>query len=240
MKMLVLGSLERAACQYLEKQGVLAVMEAPQSAEELEAHFIDGECEVAVIDLLRYDLGLRLVNGLRQKKIHTPLIGLLTEAEDWSAYRAKFLELGGDDLLRNPPNARELLASARAALRRFNGALLEVLEFNLEGVQLRVNLTTRLVYVNNQLIKFSNKETALVLYLASSPGKVFSDALIFSQLYWGKDDEPAINIVKVLINLIRKKLAEAHPKASKFIKTTWGIGYGVPKAVYLGKVQEAA
>lgn len=215
----------------IEKQDIGGV-------EDLEAWIKDAIYDAAVIDLEKSGLGIFVARSFRAKKIITPILGISCGSEDrsWGDHRAMFLENGGDDLLRGPANPRELAASLRVAIRRFQGSLLDFVEYESGDAHLRVNLTRQVVSINNQAIRLTGKEMAMMLLFASSPGRVLSKEMILERLYTaGLDDEPEMKIIDVFVCKLRKKLTEAHSDAEKFIETIWGRGYRLPPQAELSR-----
>lgn len=230
MKVLAAG-LDETTVAFLREHGIVVEKQDIEGVEDLESWIQDGFYDAAVIDLERSRLGIYVARGFRAKKITMPIIGISRGSEDrgWGDHRAMFLENGGDDLLRGPANPRELTASLRVALRRFQGALLDVVEHKIGGATLKVNLTTKWVTVNGSEVGLTGSETRLMLALASSPGRVLSKEMILQNMYTGGvDDEPEMKIIDVFVCKVRNKLGFAHPDAVKFIETVWGRGYRLP------------
>lgn len=205
----------------IEDTGVL------EDVEELE-HWISQEnCEAVVIDLSTSKFGVFVARHFRKKKINTPIVGISpTTDRPWPEERAIFLENGGDDLLRGPPNPRELVASLRAVSRRFHGASMNICEFRFGDALLKANLTTRTVFINGRTPNLTPSEQGLLLYMASNPGRILSKDALHDTLYSLKSDNPPeIKIIDVFICKIRTALGEMHPDAEKIIETVWGRGY---------------
>ncbi len=227
MKVLAAG-LDYTTVAFLNKNGIVVERQEIESVDDLDGWFVDKLFDAGIIDLEASGLGVYAARGLREKKIHTPIIGVSTGPEDrtWSDYRAQFLENGGDDLLRAPVNPRELIASLRAATRRFKGALIDITVLEVGAVTLRINHTTLSVQVNGMSAELTGKETLLLLILASAPGRTFSKEGLLAQMYaGGVEDEPELKIIDVFVCKVRKKLAEIHPDAEGLIETVWGRGY---------------
>ncbi len=227
MKVFAAG-LDSTTIVFLRDNGIAVEQEDVENTEDLRAWLLNGPCDAGVIDLEKSGLGIYFARGLRVNKMTMPLIGISRGSEDrvWGDHRAMFLENGGDDLLRGPENPRELVASLRAATRRFKGALLDIFECESGEARLKVNLTTKSVLINERPVELTGKELALMLLLASTAGRVLSKEMILTQLYTGGlDDEPEMKIIDVFVCKLRKKLTDAHPDAGKLIVTVWGRGY---------------
>jgi DNA-binding response OmpR family regulator len=130
--------------------------------------------DAVVIDIDATGVGLDVGHTLRSYAIATPLIGLANGVSQiiWGDQRARFLDLGGDDLLRNPVNLRELVASLPALIRRFRGTLSAVVEVHSQGVCMAIDVRHRVIRINGQQFDLTCKETSLLMLLATTPGQV--------------------------------------------------------------------
>ncbi|MCD7818583.1 MAG: response regulator transcription factor [Lachnospiraceae bacterium] len=153
-----------------------------------------------------------------------PLILLSSECDVTD--RVHGLELGADDYLAKPYDARELLARVRAVLRRYRPAEasdpqnVQTGEF-VEYPDLVINLTNYSVLYQGETVDMPPKELELLYFLASSPNQVFSREQLLDRL-WGFDYMGDTRTVDVHIKRLREKF-----KANKYweIKTVWGVGY---------------
>ncbi len=226
MKILTTG-LDSTTVTFLKEGGVVVEQEDIESVDDLESWVRDGLYDAAVVELEKSRLGVYVARGFRTKKIVTPIVGISrgNDSSSWSDYRAMFLENGGDDLLRGPANPRELMASLRVVMRRFNGALSDIVECGHGDARLKVNLTRRTVSVNDKPVHLTGKELLMMLMFASAPGRVMSKEMIIGQMYTdGVDDEPDMKIIDVFVCRLRAKFTNVHPDAD-FIATVWGRGY---------------
>ncbi|MCD7832883.1 MAG: response regulator transcription factor [Lachnospiraceae bacterium] len=136
------------------------------------------------------------------------------------------LDLGADDYLTKPYDARELLARIRAVLRRYHPPAPAPTQETEAGESVRypdllVSLTNYSVIYQGQMIDLPPKELELLYFLASSPNQVFSREQLLDRL-WGFDYMGDTRTVDVHIKRLREKF-----KANKYwaIKTVWGVGY---------------
>ena len=226
MKVLTAG-LDETTAGFLHRNGILTEPQSIETPDELIEWTADGLYDACVVDLDASSLGIYAARELRSKKIGTPLVGIAQSGTgSWSDRRAQFLENGGDDLIRSPPNPRELVATLRACSRRFNGALLDVIEIQRGTVHLKVNRTTFSVKVNGIEPDLTGKELRMMLVFASAPGRIFSKEGLMNRMYReGVDDFPEVKIIDVFVCKLRKKLADIHPDAEHFIETVWSRGY---------------
>ncbi|MCD8075442.1 MAG: response regulator transcription factor [Lachnospiraceae bacterium] len=150
---------------------------------------------------------------------------LLSSSSDVSD-RVCGLDLGADDYLTKPYDARELLARIRAVLRRYHPPAPALTQETEAGESVRypdllVSLTNYSVIYQGQMVDLPPKELELLYFLASSPNQVFSREQLLDRL-WGFDYMGDTRTVDVHIKRLREKF-----KANKYwaIKTVWGVGY---------------
>lgn len=221
--------LDNTTALFLRESGVIIEDTGKiENVEDLEAWIGDGRCDAVVVDLSSGNFGVYTARHLRTKKINTPVIGISLGSADrsWPEERAIFLENGGDDLLRGPVNPRELVASLRAMSRRFQGAMANIVEFQYGGAKLKLNLTTRSVFINGREPSVTDTEREILLHFASHPSRVLSKEALMENLYALRpDDQPEIKIIDVFVCKLRRKMSEIHPDAEKFVETIWGRGY---------------
>ena len=126
------------------------------------------------------------------------------------------LELGADDYLPKPFEPRELMARLQANIKRHSkSSNNDLLKF--EG--LTIDLNTREVCIQEQLIDLTTKEYELLCLLADSPGKTFSRDDLLSAIK-GSDLELFSRSIDILVSRLRQKLKPVNP-----IKTVHGAGY---------------
>jgi two-component system, cell cycle response regulator CtrA len=89
--------------------------------------------------------------------------------------------------------------------------------------RLVVNLHTRAASVDDQPIKLTNTEYAILELLSLRKGATVTRESFLNQLYGGID-EPELKSIDVLICKLRKKLARA-TGGSHYIEAVWGRGY---------------
>ncbi len=175
-------------------------------------------------DLILLDLGLPDVGGIAVLKqirewTQTPIV-ILT-VRDSEAEKIEALDAGADDYVTKPFNSGELLARLRAALRRADKGKIEepVLHFG----KLTVNQAAHLVMRDNQTVKLTSTEYALLSLFVRHVGKVLTHRLILREV-WGPEHEHRTEYLRVYMHRLRDKL-EADPDAPVFFLTESGIGY---------------
>jgi DNA-binding response OmpR family regulator len=135
------------------------------------------------------------------------------------------LELGADDYVTKPFNAREVVARAKAVLRRARSQPSTATpQQAVEHPQFRVDPATREVTVLGKRVALTPHEFDIVLLLASKPRLVLPRKEIM-QTVWGYDsDYGDYRTVDTHLKRARQKLKDAGLTACR-IETVWGIGY---------------
>jgi two-component system, OmpR family, response regulator len=173
---------------------------------------------VAVVDVMLPGMdGLALIEEMRRRRIHTPVI--ILSARRSVDDRVKGLQAGGDDYLTKPFAFAELLARVQALIRRATGAADPT---RLGTGELTMDLVTRRVERAGRAIELRPREFALLEYLMRNAGRVVSKSMILSHV-WDYSFDPRTNVVDVLVHRLRDKLDRDFEK--KMIRTVRGMGY---------------
>jgi DNA-binding response OmpR family regulator len=146
-----------------------------------------------------------------------PVIVLAGDGDD-AVDRARALDRGADDVLTKPVAYDELLARIRAVLRR--SAVLE--PDVLEAGPIRVDRGTRRVTVVDRRVELAAKEYALLVKLASEPGRVFTKEQLLRDV-WGFRSVGRTRTVDSHASRLRRKLGARCP--GPFVVNVWGVGY---------------
>lgn len=176
--------------------------------------------DAAIIDRMlpgEYD-GLAIVKGMRDEKIHTPVL-LLTALGNVSD-RTKGLDSGADDYLVKPFALEELLARVRALLRR----PVEQQSTVLTAGDLSLNTVTYEVKRGDSPIQLTGKEFALLEYLLRNQNRPLPKELIISHV-WDYDADILPNTVEVYIKYLRAKVDLPFEPQPALIHTVRGFGY---------------
>ncbi|HLQ60282.1 MAG TPA: response regulator transcription factor [Candidatus Acidoferrales bacterium] len=175
-------------------------------------------------DLVVLDIMLPGVDGLSickeiRKQSQVPII-MLT-ARDEVTDKVVGLEVGADDYLTKPFHPQELVARAKALMRR---ARLEPDQPKLiRAGRLEVDLERHEVRYGEVKLQLRPKEFDLLALLARHPGRVFQRSELLD-LVWGYDFPGYTRTVDVHIQQLREKLALGGV-VSPAIQTVWGVGY---------------
>ena len=177
-------------------------------------------------DLLLLDLMLPGIDGYQvcRELRHTsdvPIIMLSAKGETFD--KVLGLELGADDYIIKPFDAKELVARVRAVLRRFKVRQPSAPsgEKSVSYPDLTINLTNYSVTYMGKQVDMPPKELELLYFLASSPNQVFTREQLLDHI-WGYEYIGDTRTVDVHIKRLREKIKD-NPGWS--IATVWGIGY---------------
>jgi len=180
-------------------------------------------------DLVLLDLILPEVDGLEvcrqiRAELNTPVIMLTVKGEEVD--RVVGLELGADDYIAKPFSPRELVARVRAMLRR-SAILRESVDRQktLSFPGLEVDLPTRMVRVDEEIVHLTPKEFDLLYYLASTPRYVYTREEILERVWGHQSRGGDLRTVDTHIKRLRKKLQEDRGDHPWSMATVWGVGY---------------
>jgi DNA-binding response OmpR family regulator len=187
--------------------------------------------DLVVLDLMLPGLdGLTVCRAIRRDSINADVPILMLTARDEESDKVLGLESGADDYLTKPFGVRELVARARALLRRPRLSRLP------QGAEapagrskpitaggLTVDPARRQARIGDREIELTVLEFDLLYLLASNRGIVFSrEALV--QRVWGGDTYVTERNVDTIVKRLRRKI-EPDAANPTFILTVWGTGY---------------
>lgn len=193
-------------------------VDAVYNGDEGLDYSLTGVYDVIILDIMLPKLnGLEILKMIRRRKISTPVI-LLT-AKDSVEDKILGLDSGADDYLPKPFSPDELLARLRALTRR-NGDFINenILEFS----DIKLNLSTYDMEVNDNSITLTQKEFEILKYFMQRPKLVVSKDDLITKL-WGFDSDVEHNNIEVYISFLRKKLA--YVESNVKITTIRRVGY---------------
>lgn len=178
--------------------------------------------DLVLLDVLLPDLdGFEICKRLRaDERLKTvPVIFLTAKGEEID--RILGLEIGADDYVVKPFSPRELVARAKAVMRRQARAA-EKREV-VEAGDLRLDSGTQEVTVAGRQVELSTLEFKLLLFLASNPRRIFSRDRLLDEV-WGHDRFVTPRTVDVHIRHLRQKL-EPRANNPRYLQTVRGAGY---------------
>jgi two-component system response regulator QseB len=186
-----------------------------RDGQEAEAAMANGAYDIALLDLaLPRRNGLEILKSLRRSKNELPVV--IITASDSVAHRIAGLDGGADDYLTKPFDLDELLARARAVIRRRAGRSCPEIRY---GV-LTIDPTKRTVFYRGSPVPLSAREFAVLERMMQEPGTVVSRAKLEDAVYgWGEEVES--NSVEVHLHNLRRKLQP------ELIRNVRGVGYRI-------------
>ena len=176
--------------------------------------------DLVILDIMLPEIdGWAILKEIR-KNSDVPIIMLSAKGETFD--KVLGLELGADDYVTKPFEAKEVLARAKSVLRRAKG--LDVIENDKEVVfdNLYISLTNYKLKVRGEEISAPPKEIELLFHLAKNPNRVFTRDQLLDEI-WGFKYFGDSRTVDVHIKRIREKLEGASERWH--LKTVWGVGY---------------
>ncbi len=229
----------------VDKQKVLIVDDDNNIAELISLYFTKECFETKIVndgenalkefasyepDLILLDLMLPGIDGYQvcreiRTKSMVPIIMISAKGEVFD--KVLGLELGADDYMEKPFDSKELIARAKAVLRRTSQAAAGPQEKNgsdikkVEYTDLVINLTNYSVLYCGKNLDMPPKELELLYFLASSPNQVFTREQLLDHI-WGYEYIGDTRTVDVHIKRLREKLKDHEAWR---ISTVWGIGY---------------
>ncbi|MDP4133472.1 MAG: response regulator transcription factor [Bacillota bacterium] len=189
----------------------------------------DGEAAInkfrtEMPDLVVLDLMLPKIDGMQvcreiRKTSNVPIIMLTAKGEIFD--KVLGLELGADDYMVKPFEAKELLARIKAVLRRCEvseSSNSEELIYN----DLVINISNYELKIDGKTVEAPPKELELLYFLASHPNRVYTREQLLEEV-WGFDYFGDSRTVDVHIKRLREKLGNHEDHWN--LKTIWSVGY---------------
>jgi DNA-binding response OmpR family regulator len=207
-------SLARSIVEGLSDEGftVAHVADGDAAREALRSH----EWDLVILDWwVPGPDGLAVLKGHRCEGGMTPTLFLT--ARDAVSDRVRGLDSGADDYLCKPFAFEELLARARALVRR--GRPVQVMTLSYRDVH--TDLVAQRAERAGHPLNLTAKELALLVFFLHHPEEVLSRTRIYLNI-WGEDYDFVSNTLDVHIKDLRWAL-EAH--GPRLIQTVRGRGY---------------
>jgi len=179
--------------------------------------------DLILLDLTMPEMdGLAFTRKLRQEQ-NTPIIMLTARVEETE--RIVGLELGADDYVTKPFSPREIVARARAVLRRAQpepqvAPVLRVGDLTLDQEEHSAS-------VAGQLVDLTPTEFDLLATLMTSPGRAFSRMELLERVQ-GEAFAAYERTIDAHVKNLRAKI-EPDPSNPRYILTVFGVGYRFAK-----------
>ena len=218
---------------------VLVVDDEPQIRRalrtSLEAHGYEvatvGTGEEGVIgaadqapDLVLLDLGLPDIDGtevIRRVRAFSDVPVIVLSVRESQSDKVAALDAGADDYVTKPFGMQELLARARAAMRRTqpDEPAVPLLRFGF----LEVDLPKRLVTLDREQVRLTPTEYGLLEAFVTNPGKLLTHQWLLRKV-WGRGYGTETTYLRTYVRALRKKLGD-DAQAPGLIVTEPGVGY---------------
>ena len=175
-------------------------------------------------DLVLLDVMMPVMDGWEvcrkiRAKDNTPIIMLTAKGETYD--KVLGLELGADDYIVKPFDAKEVTARIKAVLRRSSAKEEEnkgVYDFD----NLHLDMNRYELKVKGKVVEAPPKELELLACLAGHPNRVYTRDQLLDEV-WGFEYYGDSRTIDVHVKRLREKLEGASEQWS--LKTVWGVGY---------------
>jgi len=206
--------LSESTCEYFNTFGVKTVWVSDAAA--CREFFKENETSLILLDInLGESSGFELCKQLREI-MDVPILFISARTSDDDMIMA--LNIGGDDYIQKPYSLSVLLAKVKVVLKRYQGDDDRVFVCD----NLKVDLESTAVYINDKKISLKAMEFKLLSYLVKNKNRVVTKDEIFRKVW--EDVITTDNTLNVHIRYLREKIEE-DPNKPKYIKTVWGTGY---------------
>lgn len=203
------------------------VVEAENGRDALDLYDkFDGDFDIALLDIMMPLVdGLEVCKQLRAKSNTLGIVMLTAKTQEMD--KVTGLLVGADDYITKPFSPSELMARIDAIYRRVtvnkdvrvNSSASDIVE----GGEFVLNLRSRTLTKNGELIDLTQVEFQIMEYFLSNPNVALSrnDILkyVWGDSYFGDD-----KVVDVNIRRLRMKVEE-EPSKPRHLTTIWGLGY---------------
>lgn len=223
-------NIRELVCLHLGLEGYAC--ESAANGQDALARTEAEPFDLLVLDVMlpRLD-GVSLCRAVRRGSMNRDVPILMLTARTEESDKVTGLESGADDYLTKPFGVRELVARARALLRRPRkgpspAAPLDGDEgtgppVRIHGIE--IDLARRRVRVDGRDVELTDQEFRLLHLLATHAGIVFSREALLNKI-WRGDTYVTVRSVDTLVKRLRRRI-ESDPARPRFLLTIWGVGY---------------
>ncbi len=182
-----------------------------------------------VVDLMILDIMLPGLDGFQvcqaiRRQSDVPIVILSPRGQENDIVRA--LDFGADDYLTKPFGVEEMLARVRAVLRRTDKKAIAPHPPHVAG-DLMIDFASNQVTLDDDLVRLTPTEYALLAHLAINAGRVATHRLLL-QSVWGPEYGDETEYLWAYIRRLRRKI-EPDPSNPHYILTHPGVGYSFTK-----------
>ncbi len=201
----------------LELEGYV-VQEATSGQEALKI------ATLRAIDLIILDLALPDFDGsgvLERVRAWSNVPVIVLSVRSNEDEKVRLLELGADDYVVKPFGMAELLARAKAALRRHSRGSSGESVLTIE--HLTIDFAARKVMADGKRLVLTPKEYRLLQILAQNAGKVVTHQSLLTEV-WGQWHVHDTHYLRIFVRKLRQKI-ETDPTKPRILLTELGVGY---------------
>lgn len=166
---------------------------------------------IALLDIMLTDgSGLDVLKDIKRRRqdVYVIMLSALGKEVD----KVKGLNLGADDYIAKPFGILELSAKINAVLRRIGDSKVSIIEID----NLKININTQEVLVDDNRIKINNKEFLILEYLVKNKNQVLTRDNILEHVF-GYDSGEARTLDNYIAHLRKEGVVN--------IETIYGVGY---------------
>jgi len=203
---------------YLEREGFTVTTVA--SGEDCLAHLAHHEPVLVLLDIMLPGLDGHEVCRVVRARYGVPIIFITARGEDVD--RIVGLEIGADDYVSKPFHPREVVARAKAVLRRAAPAPHQTRQVVVAG-DLHLDADRRDARVGECFVPLTTKEFDILWLLAARPYVCFSRQQIMQHVWGVEEDYSDYRTIDTHVKHLRRKLSAGGTTCR--IETVWGIGY---------------
>jgi DNA-binding response OmpR family regulator len=181
-----------------------------------------GEYDLLILDVMLPGCsGTDICKEIRRLGTPSRIIMLTERASELD--KVLGLEIGADDYVTKPFSIREIVARARAQLRKDRSAVEEKRFETILVGSLAINVAAHTVQLDGVEVDLTSTEFELLHYLAKHAGRAFTRGQLLNAV-WGYSADGYEATVNTHINRLRSKI-ERDPMTPEFIVTVRGVGY---------------
>jgi DNA-binding response OmpR family regulator len=193
------------------------VRTATDGREGLDAA-LDGTADLILLDIMLPEInGYEICRRIRHDGLDVPILMLTAKGQEEDIVRG--LELGADDYVTKPFSIRELLARAKAMLRRREAPESDEYAFG----ECRLDLTAHKLFKQDDEVVLTAKEFRLLEFFVKRAGRALTRHEILDAV-WGRSVIVTTRSVDRCITTLRGKI-ETDPRHPTHIRTIRDIGY---------------
>jgi len=190
-----------------------------QSGQEALERYQEIDPDLIVLDIMMPGIdGIEVCQKIRSNPDNQNILIAFLTARVESFTQVAALDAGGDDYITKPVKPNVFKSKIKSILRRHTKNTAEVEKEDLVFDTFKINMDKYSITIDDNEVNLPKKEFALLVLLASDPGRVFRRQEILKRV-WGTDVMVGDRTIDVHIRKLREKIG------SKYIFTLKGVGY---------------